>query len=53
MKGKEAMKTIYYAGLRVEVIDQMHYCSLISFKGRKFIVENRELVIAKALATAA
>ena len=42
-----------YAGLRVEVISRMDHCSLICFKGRKFVVDTADLSWTRALGQAA
>ncbi len=53
MKEGGILETTYYAGLKVQVICRMAYCSLISYKGRKIIVDTSELVVAKAMSKAA
>lgn len=49
-----AKKTIAeYAGLRVQVITHMDHCSLICFKGRRFIVDTVDLRFIAAFEQAA
>ena len=41
-----SIKALYF-GIEVELIDQMHVCSLVRFKDRSFVVENADLVLEK------
>ena len=51
---EKARKTIAeYAGLQVEVIHQLDHCSLICFKGRRFIVDTTDLRFVAAFEQAA
>lgn len=53
MNSKSDHLTAQYFGLRVEVIYKMEQCSLISFEGRRFIVDTKDLVFERGLAAAA
>ncbi len=53
MNSKSDHLTAQYFGLRVEVICKMEQCTLISFEGRHFIVDTKDLVFERGLATAA
>ena len=43
MKENVRKSIVEYIGLRVQVLAQMNNCSLICFKGRKFIVDTADL----------
>ena len=43
MKEKVRKSIVEYVGLRVQVLAQMDNCSLICFKGRRFIVDTVDL----------
>lgn len=43
MKAKMSRMTASYFGVKVEVIWQMAQCSLVGFRGRKFIVDTADL----------
>jgi hypothetical protein len=51
---EKVRKTIAeYVGLRVQVIAQMDHCSMICFKGRRFIVDTADLSFVVAFEQAA
>jgi len=53
MNRKTGTMIAEYMGLRVKVICQLQYWSLISFKDREMIVETADLVFVLALHQAA
>jgi len=53
MKEKVRKSIVEYVGLRVQVIAQMDNCSLICFKGRRFIVDTTDLNFVVAFEQAA